>query len=43
MWFGWDELYIDEDGMPTEHGTPWKASCFVLFTRVIYIGEVKPA
>ncbi len=43
MWFGWEKLYIDEDGMPTEKETQWIASCFVLFTHVIYVGEMKEA
>jgi len=42
MWFGWSEVYIDKDGMPTEEVTQWKASAFILFTHVIYVGEVTP-
>lgn len=41
MWFGWSKLYIDYDGTPTEEETQWTASCFILFTHVIYVGEVK--
>lgn len=41
MWFGWQELNIDENGYPTDKETGWVASCFILFTHVIYIGEVK--
>jgi len=43
MWFGWKEIYIDNDGMPSDIETEWKASAFILFTHVIYIGEVKSA
>ena len=41
MWLGWKELFIDKDGMPTEIRTKWKASCFILFTYVVYVGEIK--
>ena len=41
IFFGWTQLYIDDNGMPSETQTKWKASCFILFTHVIYIGEVK--
>ncbi len=41
MFLGWKELFIDIDGMPSETETRWKASCFILFWFVIYIGEVK--
>ena len=41
IWFGWRELNIGEDGMPTDIETGWVANCFILFTHVIYIGEVK--
>jgi len=43
IWFGWRELFIDVNGYPTDEETDWKASCFIFFTHVIYIGEVKPA
>lgn len=43
IWFGWTEIYIDNDGMPASKVTSFKASAFVLFTHVIYIGEVKRA
>jgi len=41
IWFGWTECYIDSDGYPSEQKTKWKASCFVLFTHIIYIGNVR--
>ena len=41
VWLGWCDIGIDEDGNPTEEATPWKASCFVLFTHIIYIGEIE--
>lgn len=41
MWFGWQTLDIDENAMPCEEETGWVASCFILFTHVIYVGEVK--
>jgi len=41
MWFGWKELPIGQDGMPSDTKTGWVASCFIFFTRIIYIGEVK--
>ena len=43
MWFGWEKLYIDENGFPAENETQWIASCFILFTHVIYVGEIKEA
>ena len=43
IWFGWSEIYIDDYGMPSDTETNWKASAFILFTHVIYIGEVKEA
>ena len=42
IWFGWKMLPIDKTGMPTDRYTGWEASCFVLFTRVIFVGKVKP-
>ncbi len=41
MWFGWKDVYIDNRGMPTDIKTDWHAICFILFTHIIYIGEVK--
>lgn len=41
MWFGWAEQNIGADGLPCEEETGWIASCFILFTHVIYIGEVR--
>ena len=41
MFFGWQELYIDSEGFPSEQITPWVASCFTLFTHIIYIGKVR--
>jgi len=43
MWFGWKKLYIDNDGLPVDYQTNWEASCFVLFTHIIYISEIKVA
>ena len=40
MWLGWKKINIDSNGMPTDKETQWVASCFVLFTHIIYIGEV---
>jgi len=40
MWFGWRTLNIDKDGVPSQDKTQWQASCFILFTHVVYIGEV---
>ena len=40
VWFGWRTLNVDEGGMPTPELTPWKASCFISFTHIIYVGEV---
>ena len=42
IWFGWLELYINDKGMPVDYETDWKASCFILFTHVVWVGEVKP-
>ncbi|MCG7985044.1 MAG: hypothetical protein JAY90_20120 [Candidatus Thiodiazotropha lotti] len=41
MWFGWKRLPIGQDGLPSETKTGWVASCFILFTHVVYIGEVR--
>ena len=41
MFFGWKDLPIDKDGMPSETRTGWVASCFILFTHIIWIGKVK--
>ena len=43
MWFGWETISIDDDGMPTEQKTDWEASCFVLFTYIIYVGKIEQA
>ena len=40
MFFGWSKCYVDDDGYPSENETRWIASCFILFTRVVYVGEV---
>ena len=41
IYFGWATHNIGEDGMPCEEFTGWVASCFVLFTHVIFIGKVR--
>jgi hypothetical protein len=41
MWFGWKELNIDKEGFPTEYETGWRASCFILFAYVVYVGKIK--
>ena len=42
IWFGWTTCYIDPaDWMPTDEETGYKASCFVLFTHIIWVGEIK--
>lgn len=43
MWFGWSKIYVDDEGIPSLEITKWKASAFILFTHVIYIGKVEPA
>ena len=43
MWFGWEKFYIDNDGAPVNYSTNWKASCFVLFTHIIYVGKIEGA
>lgn len=42
MFFGFKTLNIDQEGYPVYYLTPWKASCFILFTHVIYIGKILP-
>lgn len=39
LWFGWTEIYVDDDGEPSQVETKWKASAFVFFTHVIWIGN----
>jgi len=41
MFLGWKELNIGEDGLPTQDFTGWVASCFILFTYIIYVGGVR--
>ena len=43
IWFGWTEIYVNSAGLPSDEVTPWRASAFVLFTHIIYIGKVKPS
>jgi len=40
FFLGWKTLYIDLDGLPTMQKTEWRASCFVLFFWVVWIGDV---
>lgn len=42
IWFGWRTLPINELGYPVDKVTRWEAECFILFTRIIYVGKVKP-
>ena len=41
IWFGWTKIYIDDNGYHSEEVTGWKASAFILFTHVIFIGKVE--
>lgn len=41
MTIGWVTTPIDQDGIPADHYTGWKASCFVFLFWVVYVGEVK--
>ena len=43
LWLGWKVVFIDKKGMPSPDPTSWEASVFVLFTHIIYIGEVREA
>jgi hypothetical protein len=42
MTIGFVTCPIDADGMPCDYHTGWKASCFVLFFWVVFVGKVVP-
>ena len=44
FFLGWKKLYLDQDLMPTPEKKYawWTASCFILFTHIIWIGKPEP-
>lgn len=41
MFLGWTDIYVDEQGYPTEEITRWVATGFILFFLVVYVGEMR--
>ncbi len=41
MFLGWKVMNIDCNAYPTVDETGFIASCFILFSHVVYIGEIK--
>jgi hypothetical protein len=38
---GFTQIYIDDDGYPSERETQWAASAFVFLFWTIYVGKVR--